>query len=155
MKKIFSKIWGLIKRHKILTVVCTLILVLLVIMFVVFVKFFVGGNDKYGDRLDGIEKVKITSREEEKIEDFVEENEEVSDVDVRVQGKIIYINIKVKSGTSLDKAKEIAGSTVEKIDEDKRSYYDLGYFLTSEDGEGFNVTGTKNAKLEHISWIKS
>ena len=27
--------------------------------------------------------------------------------------------------------------------------------LTSEDEEGFNVTGTKNAKLEHISWIKS
>lgn len=155
MKKIFSKLWNLIKRHKLLTVVCSLTLILIVIMLVVFVNFFVGGNDKYGDRLDGIEEVKITSSDKGDIVEFIEGHEEVDSASVRVQGKIIYVNIKFGEGVNLDKAKEIANGSLEKIEEDKRGYYDLGYFLTSDGENGFNITGTKNARLESISWIKS
>ena len=155
MKKIFKKLWGLIKRHKLLTIICTLSLILIVIMSVVFIKFFVGGNDKYGSRLEGIEEVTITKKDKNNIMDFIEEHEEVSSTSVRVQGKIIYINIKFNEGTSIDKAKEIANGSKELIEEDKRNYYDLGYFLTTEGENSFYITGTKNAKLENISWIKS
>ena len=62
--------------------------------------------------------------------------------------------------TSLDKAKAIATETLALIEDEKEEYYDIGYFLTQEKNEveedkGFIVTGSKNAKLESISWIKS
>jgi len=155
MKKIFNNIWNLIKRHKLLTVICSLAIILIIIMTVTLFSFFVGGNDKYGNRLDGIEEVKITSKEKKEVTSTIEEYEEVSNASVRVQGKIIYINIKFKEGTKLDKAKEIANKSLENIDEEQLKFYDLGYFLTSEDEDGFNITGTKNAKLDEISWIKS
>ena len=70
-----------------------------------------------------------------------------------------YINIKFKAGIGLDKAKEVANLTLEKFDEDEKKFYDIGYYLTQEDEseekKGFVVTGTKNAKLDTISWIKS
>jgi SpoVK/Ycf46/Vps4 family AAA+-type ATPase len=53
------------------------------------------------------------------------------------------------------KAKEIANNSLKSIDEDQLKFYDIGYFLTSEDEKSFYITGTKNAKLEKISWIKS
>ena len=155
MKEIFSSIWNLIKRHKLLTLICTTAIILIIIMSVFLFSFFVGGNDKYGTRLDGIEKVQITKKDKDNINSKLEEKEEVITSSTRVQGKIIYVNIKFKEGTKLEKAKEIADITLKHIDEKKLKFYDLGYFLTSEGEEGFNVTGTKNSKLDKISWNKS
>ena len=151
----FKKIWNLIKRHKLLTIICSLAITLIIIMTVVFFSFFVGGNNEYGNRLKGIEKVELTKKDKTELITSIEENEVVSSASVRTQGKIIYINIKYKAGTKLDKAKEVANSSLKSIDEDQLKFYDVGYFLTSEDEESFYVTGTKNAKLEKISWIKS
>ena len=142
MKKIFSNIWNLIKRHKILTFICTIAIILIIIMTVVLFSFFVGENDKYGNRLDGIKKVEVTSKDKKEITEALDEFEEVTDVSVRVQGKIIYINIKFKEGTKIDKAKEIANKSLKNIDEDQLKFYDLGYFLTSEGKDKFNITGT-------------
>ena len=151
----FEKIWNLIKRHKLLTIICSLAIILIVIMIVVLFSFFVGGNDKYGNRLDGIKKVELTSKDEKDITTSLKENSEVKTANVRTQGKIIYINIKFNKDTSLDKAKEIANKSLEEIDEKQLKFYDIGYFLINEAEDGFTVTGTKNAKLDKISWIKS
>ncbi len=155
MKKIFSNIWSLIKRHKLLTIICTFAIILLIVMSVFLFSFFVGGNDKYGNRLEGIEEVKVTKKDKKELVEYLEEYGEVASATVRIQGKIIYINIKFKEETKLDIAKKIANNSLKEIDEDKLKFYDLGYFLTLEGDEGFNVTGTKKAKLEEISWNKS
>ena len=155
MKKIFNNMWKLIKRHKLLTIICSLAIILIIVMSVALFSFFVGGNDKYGNRLDGIKEVKLTSKDKEEITTNIKENDEVTTSSIRVQGKIIYINIKFKEGTKITKAKEIANNTLENIDEEKLEFYDIGYFLTSEGEENFYITGTKNYKLDKISWIKS
>lgn len=150
----FKKIWNLVKRHKLLTIICSLAIILMVIMTVVFFSFFVGGNNEYGNRLKGIDKVELTKKDKTELITSIKENEEVSSVNVRTQGKIIYINIKYKAETNLDTAKAIANNTLKSIDEEQLKFYDLGYFLTKEGEESFYVTGTKNAKLDKISWIK-
>lgn len=155
MKKFLSGIWKLIKRHKILTLICTIAVILTIIMVVVFFNFFTGGNDKYGNRLDGIKKVELTSKDKKEVTGELKDYDEVVDSSIRVQGKIIYINIKFVEGTKVDKAKEIATKTLDNIDEKQLKFYDVGYFLTSEGKDGFYITGTKNAKLDKISWIKS
>ena len=89
-----------------------------------------------------------------------EEKDTVVDATIRTQGKIIYINITFTRDTSLDRAKAVATETLALFDDDEKEYYDFGYFLTQEqledsEDKGFIITGTKNAKLESITWIKS
>lgn len=160
MKKFFKGIKDLILRHKLLTIICFLALIVVIILINVFFNMFVGGTGKYGDRLKGIEEVTISNKDKKEIVDFLEEKDTVEEASVRVQGKIVYINIIFTKDTSLDRAKAVATETLALFEDEEKEYYDFGYFLTqvsAQDSEdtAFIVTGSKNAKLESITWIKS
>lgn len=160
MKKFLKNIKDLIMRHKLLSIICTLALIVIIFLMYIFFDLFAVGTNKYGTRLKGINAVEISSKEQKDIAKELKETGEVTDASVRIQGKIIYINITFTRETSLDKAKEIATSTLDKFDDKEKEYYDIGYFLTQEKAEdtedkGFAVTGSKKAKRDNISWIKS
>ena len=160
MKKFLKWLKDLIFRHKLLFLICLVAFVIIIVMIYVFFNIFIGGNGKYGDRLKGIETVELSEKTLTKIEKKIEDKEEVTSASVRVQGKIIYIHIELNRKTSLDRAKEIAVTSLEEFSKEEKSFYDFGYSLTQvkEDGndeKGYVVTGTKNAKLDSISWIKS
>ena len=154
---------NLIKRHKGLAIVGSLSLILLIIILIIFARLFFGGsNSTYGDRLNNIEKLD-KSIKDEIITDF-KEMKEVSDISVRTQGKIIYFTIKYAEGTKVAKAKEIANKTLEYYDEDVKNSYDFGYFLVEdvvdatyheddeEENKGFLIAGTKHPDNKEISW---
>lgn len=161
MKKFLKGLLNLILRHKLLTIICFLAFIVIIVLISIFFNMFVSGAGKYGTRLNGIEEVTISTKEKKEVVTFLKEKTDfVTDASVRTQGKIVYINITFTRQTSLDKAKAIATETLALFDEDEKSFYDYGYFLTQEEVEnkedkGYIITGTKNAKLESISWIKS
>ena len=97
----------------------------------------------------------ITKKDMSEIASSIEENEMVKDASVRLQGKIIYITIKYNEEINKDQAKQVATSTLEKFSAEELEFYDLGYFLTSEGENGFNITGSKKAQKENISFIRS
>ncbi len=146
---------NIIMRHKLLFLICFLALAVIIILFYIFFSLFIGGNDPYGDRLKGIKNVTITEKVKKDAASFLKEKDEVVDASVRVQGKIIYIHIKVKGDVSLDRTKEIANESLGKFDDKKKKYYDFGFFLSQDKDDGFIVMGTKNAKGDNIVWIKS
>lgn len=155
-----KKIKDLVSRHKLLSAICLLALIVIIMMMYVFFNLFVGGSNKYGDRLKGIESHKVEKKEQEEVVSFLKEKNEVNDASIRIQGKIIYIHIEYTRETSLDTAKAIATESLAKISNDEKKFYDIGYYLTqtsddnSED-KGFIVTGNKSNELDSISWIKS
>ena len=160
MKKFLKNIKDLILRHKLLSTICVLAFLVLLIMMYVFFNLFIGGTNKYGDRLKGIENHVVSQKDQEEIVNFLKEKTEVNKATVRIQGKIIYINIEYNRELSLDSAKEIATASLEKIEDDTKKFYDIGYYLTQTKGEteedkGFVVTGNKNHEKDSISWIKS
>lgn len=160
MKKFFKGIWDLIKRHKLLTIICFLAFIVVIIMMYLFFSMFIGSSGKYGDRLDGIEKVELSKKDLTGVEESLKENTEVTDISVRVQGKIVYIHIEVTRETSLNRAKELAVIALDKFEEDEKKFYDFGFSLTQVEQEGtedkgFVITGSKNANLDSVSWIKS
>ena len=150
-----KKFVNFLKKNIFLTLMSLFVLIGMVIILVVMVDFFISGNNEYGNRLKGIEKVEISKKDMSEVVKKLEEKEEVEKAIVRVQGKIIYITINYKEGVVLDKAKEIANSTLENFEEDEKNFYDIGYFLTSKGETGFNITGNKKAKKENISFIRS
>ena len=155
-----KKIKDLVSRHKLLSAICLLAFIVIIMMMYVFFNLFVGGSNKYGDRLKGIESHKVEKKEQEEVVSFLKEKNEVNDASIRIQGKIIYIHIEYTRETSLDTAKAIATESLAKISDDEKKFYDIGYYLTqtsddnSED-KGFIVTGNKSNELDSISWIKS
>ena len=153
---------NVIKRHKWLAIISSLTLILIIIMFAIFAKMiFSNGDSEYGERLNGLIKVdKNTTKE---IIKETKENENVEDIEIRMQGKIIYTTIEFKAGTKLETAKEIAQKTITKYDEDIINHYDFGYFLTEniadnketdEIEKGFISAGTKHPDNDKISWTK-
>lgn len=156
----FKKFKDLLSRHKILAVICLLALIIIIILFYMFCSIFVGGNDKYGSRLNGIEKVELSKSDLKDVADTIEKDESVDSVEVRLQGKIIYIDIVYKKDVSKDKAKEFATKTLDNFDDDAKEFYDFEYVLSqiAGDGEedtGFKITGAKTPKTDSISFIKS
>lgn len=156
----FKKIKNLLSRHKILAVICLLALIVIIILFYMFCSIFVGGSDKYGNRLDGIEEVEISKSEMSDIADAIAKDDSVDSAKVRLQGKIIYIDIVYKKDVSKDKAKEIAVKSLDNFDKKEKEFYDFEYVLTqnvgdNEEDTGFKITGAKTPKTDSISFIKS
>ena len=146
-----------INKNRGFAIICALALILFIIMVVIFVKLLVGGSsNKYGNRLDGIDKVKISNEIYESVKEEVKDVEGVNDVSVRLQGKIVYTTIELSDSISSDKAKEIAKNTLDNYTEDELKYYDFSFFLKWKGEESDKViTGNKHHNLEDITWIKS
>ena len=148
----------LIKRHKGLAIVGGLALILFIILFIIIARMlFSSGKTEYGDRLNGL--VKIDESETKKLKDEIGSMDEVSKVTVRVQGKIIYIEIVYTDTTSKDKAKEIANKTLDYYDDEVKKYYDFGYILSqdkkdNEEDTSFVIAGTKHPESDTISYTK-
>ena len=152
MKEFFKKIKNWANRNKGLAIIIALTIVLLLILLIIFLQMLIGGSsDKYGNRLDGIDKVKISNETFEGVKKEVTE-----DVSTRVQGKIVYTTITLKSDTSKDKAKEIASATLDNYSEDELKFYDFSFFLKWKGEEGDTVvTGNKHHSLDSITWTNN
>lgn len=159
MKKVLNNLKDLIMRHKILSMICLLAFIIIIVLIYVFFSIFIGGNNKYGNRLNGIEAVELSKGKLNEVVEKIEKNEEVESAKVRVQGKIVYFDIIFGTSTTSDKAKEIAGKTLDEFDDEDKEFYDFEYILTQntddEKNTGFKITGTKGPKTEGISFIKS
>lgn len=146
-----------IKRNKGLSIVLLLTLILLIFIIVIFMKLLWGNSsDKYGNRLDGIEEVKIDNNTYNEIKSEAMDSGLVEETSVRLQGKIVYTTIILKSDTSVDKAKELATNTLDNYTSDELNFYDFSYFLKWE-GEDTDkvITGNKHHNLDSITWINS
>ena len=132
MKKFFKSIKDLILRHKLLTIICFLAIIVIIVLICVFFNMFVGGNGKYGNRLQGIEDVTISSKQKKEVVSFLEKKDTVTEASVRLQGKIIYINIIFTRKTTLDRAKAVVTGTLALFEDEEKEFYDFGYFLTKE-----------------------
>ena len=156
---------NLIKRHKGLAIVLALTLILVIIMFIICARMiFSTGETEYGNRLEGL--VKIDKSVTQEIIEETKKLEQVEDITIRTQGKIVYTTITYKEGTKVSKAKVIAEETLSKYSEEVLASYDFGYFLKEnvekqeetddkEEKKGFTVAGTKHPEKEKISWTKN
>ena len=152
-----EKIKKWINRNKGLAILLLLTIIFVIILLIIFIELLVGGSsNKYGNRLDGIDKVKISNETYESVKKEVEDTELVEKVETRLQGKIVYTTIELKDGITVEKAKEIAVNTLDNYSEDELKYYDFSFFLKWKGEEKDTViTGNKHHNLDSITWVKS
>ena len=152
-----KKIWNFILKNRIYIVL--IIFVLFCAFIFVTMKAYLDPVDEmtvYGNRLDGINKVKISNETYESVKKEVEDTELVEKVETRLQGKIVYTTIELKDGITVEKAKEIATNTLDNYSEDELKYYDFSFFLKWKgEEEDTVITGNKHHNLDSITWVKS
>ena len=152
MKKL-KELWG---NNKVLIVLGIILIMCLIAIIIVTFSFFLGGNKGvYGDRLNGIDKHPVTNNIKSEYKTSLESEKSVTKVSIDTKGKIIYIIINFASDTSLEDAKNLAASSIEKLNEDILSFYDIDFTLKcekSENSEGFTILGAKNVAGSGLIW---
>ena len=140
-----EKIMKWIKNNTGLFVVLLLTLVLLIFIIVIFVKLLIGNSsDKYGNRLDDIDEVKISSETYDGVEAELNDTGLVEESSVRLQGRIVYTTI------------VLASNTLDNYTQDELKYYDYSFFLKWKGDEGDKViTGNRHHDMDAITWVRS
>ncbi len=146
-----------LQNNKVLWGLLGLLLVCFLVLGFGFYKYFYSGagNNKYGDRLDDIDKYPLSKTLNDDIKSVFNDNSEVSKTTVDVKGKVIYINIDFGSSIKVSQAQDIAVKALEKIGEENLKYYDVQFILTysgSESNENFPVFGSKSSSSLKVVW---
>lgn len=125
--------------------------ILMVVISLMIYFFSQTSSNKYGNRLDGI-KDYDTKENIKAVEKYITENGNYVKETVRVQGKIIYIDITVKPETSIEDMQNIAVGTLESFSQENLSYYDI-QFAISREGQP-TYYGSKSSTNSTIRWSK-
>lgn len=144
------------KEHRIFTILMAIVIVCLVLITTVLIQCFgANGSDKYGNRLEGIDKVKITSSRQKDFENNTANNDKVKSADIVVEGRIIYIKLIFEPNVKLVEAESIALKTLEEFSEEEKAYYDFNFTLTqkaTDNSDGFHISGAKNKNGSGLVW---
>lgn len=144
------------KRNRVYSILMIVSLVCIVSILVGVIVYFIGQTtkDKYGNRLDGIENVKISDTKKSELINKIKENELVDNVDIDIKGKLIYVNITLKTGKHTD-SEAICQTSLNAFTEDEKKFYDIQYIVSNKDKnieENFPVMGYIKAGNSVIKW---
>lgn len=144
------------KRNRVYSILMIVSLVCIVSILVGVIVYFVGQTtrDKYGNRLEGIDTVKITDTKRSEVINKIKENELVDSADIDIKGKLIYVNITLKTGKHAD-SEAICQTSLEAFSEDEKKFYDIQYIVSNKDSnieENFPVMGYIKAGNSVIKW---
>lgn len=145
------------REHRVFTILMAIVIVCVIIIVTVLIQFFYVGNgsDKYGNRLEGIEKYEIDTARETDYEKTLMNNEKVKSADLIVTGKIIYITIQFETTANLVEAQSIAAKSLESFSEEEKSFYDFNITLkrnSSDKSDGFIISGARNKNGSGLIW---
>ena len=152
MKKI-KKMWV---ENRVLFVLSIIVILCCFVILGVMVSYFFGSSkSSYGDRLEGINEVKITDEVKNSFISGMKEDETITNVSFKNQGKIIYITLDFKSEVTLVEAQSKALASLMKFEQKYQDFYDFHYTLKSEkteNSEGYLIMGAKNVNGTGLVW---
>ena len=136
--------------------IIAIVIIILLLIGVYFVKqtFFSAETEAiYGNRLEGIDKVKITKEKKNQIIDSLKEGSEKTTI--RIAGKIIYVNITVNADTSLEAAKGLGNKVLESLSDEEKAFYDVQIIIQkNSESKQFPIIGYKQHTKSSITWTK-
>ena len=150
-KIMFKKLRKFYKNNRIYCILMIISILCILVMGVSVVVYFFNQmfTDSYGSRLENIEKYDLGNSLTD-LENFYKSQEGVMEVSVRLQGKIIYLDVKVAETMKNEQIQTIATTRLDNISEANRGFYDIQFMFTRE---GLNpYLGAKNSGNTVIVW---
>lgn len=123
--------------------------VIAIILFIAFIILFVFpafNNNKFGDRLDGIDEHKISSSSINEMKDELQNQEGVEDVSFSDEGgRVLSFIITVDPNLDVETAKGYSSIVLDGISKKNKDYYDIQFSITTEeDSDVYPVIGYKS-----------
>lgn len=146
-----------IKRNKFTVLIILAFVSIIVIAALVRSVFFINtGQPVYGNRLDGIDDVKIEESRYKKIEDKIKKNDKVTNMDINLSGKTINVIMTVKDNVSKKDAKSIADTILKEFSKEELAFYDIQVYVKKKDAKqnDFPIIGYKHHLSSGFSWSK-
>lgn len=152
-----KKIAKFYKEHRIFMILMAIVIVCIVLIATVLIQcFYVGnGSNKYGNRLENIENYKIDDIRVNESESKLLTNEKVNGAEIKITGRIIYVDLSFAEGVGLVEAQSIALKLLEDFSEEESKYYDFNFTLkqkATEQSDGFLISGAKNKNGNGLVW---
>ena len=142
-----------IKKHKKACIIGGILILLFLIFFIVVFIAPLFSNNKYGDRLDGIEDNKVTKSMVNDVTDALSDNEGVTDVSYHNEGRILNFIVTISPDLSLDSAKTYANDVTDTLSKKIKNYYDIEvFFTTEEESDIYPVIGYHHKGAKEFSW---
>ena len=148
-----KKVWNFIYKYRI--VIALVFLLIIGVFGFITVKQYLYPDDKltvYGNRLDGIDKVKITDEKKNEIIKMIKEKAEIKDAKIDIQGKIINVSITAsEKENTKEEMQKLCTEILLKFSSEEIKFYDFQFFIKNED-LNYNMIGYKNKISEEISY---
>lgn len=143
-----------IKKHKIEFIALLTIIIICILGYFAIKPLLGNDSNKYGNRLDGIENVKITDEQVKKLTSEMEENKDVKSIKYDLQGRLIYIILEVSNETAVDVSKGYANKILNYFDDEQKTYYDMQVIIKSdsEESEVYPIIGAKHKTSTSFIW---
>lgn len=142
-------------KKNISAIVAVVVFVLVVSGLLFFKEVFTADDATaiYGSRLEGREKIEITTERINQVKAAVKDSSK--NTSVRIAGRIIEVIVDVKDEVTIQQAKELGTPIVYAFTEEERAYYDIQIFLTNEkNSEQFPAIGYKHHTKAGLTWTK-
>ena len=144
-----------LKEHAKLIAIVVIFVLAVIILFSIYNSLFLNNSSKYGDRLKGIDEVKVTSNLEKEIKENIKTLDITKSVEIEESGKIINVIALVNDDIEVNKSKEIGNKVIEKLSDKQKKYFDVQIFIKkSSKDENFPIIGYKHHNKDNITWTK-
>ena len=144
-----------IKKHKGILIFLLICLIVMIPMILFAHSILVSGNEGtiYGNRLEGIDQVRINEDTLKKIIDDIKGKEQVENATYRLEGKILNVIIEVIKDADLENSKKLTNFILNSLNEEERGFYDIQVFLTSkEESAIYPIIGYKHRTSSEFVW---
>ena len=147
----------ILKENRTLFILMIVAIVCIVVSVLLLFKYFYFGNggSNYGDRLEGIENVRISDDKQREVSSKIEENTLVDSATTTVTGKRVDIRIVFNEKASLVDAEGVALKSLDNFSDEEKAFYDFEFTLkqnATEKTEGFLIMGAKNVNGSNLVW---
>lgn len=143
-----------LKKNKIKVIIGAALLIFLILVIItIHSLFFSTKSDKYGNRLDGINKVQIKDSVINKIKKSLKENEKIDDVEYHLEGRLVNFIITVNTDEDKEGIMNETSKILENLSDKIKSYYDIQVIIDNKDkSENYPVLGYKHKTKDGFTW---
>ena len=148
-----KKFWN---ENRVLFVLGIILIVCVVVVTIVSLTYFYGSSSNaYGNRLDSIKDAPLSDKLLKSVKTEMNSKTGVKNTNVKVKGKIVYIEVEYNDGITMDDAKKTTKEALKLFSEKELSLYDLQFIIKNNDYTlmgAHNSNGSSTSEEDDIVW---
>lgn len=152
-----ASFWKFVKNHKGVIIFLIALIAIGISMFLFARSILLSGKEGtiYGNRLQGIDKVKLNDDTLNKIVSDIKANEQVVSASKRLEGKLLNFTIDVKKEMNVETVKKLSDIILSALKENEKSFYDIQVIITcneEKESDIYPIMGYKHRTSAAFVW---